>query len=186
MGKPSAKSKRYVALLRGINLGGRNRVPMAQLREACEAAGDTNVRTYIASGNVVLDSTLSAPALRQRLEADIKAVFGISIVVVVLTATELAEVIAQNPYKNPEPNALHVAFAPGDFAEADVDRLRALDLPPPEELVLIGRQIYYHLPNGYGNAQLPREIDRAKLKVTARNWRTVLALNEMVAATIEQ
>ncbi len=117
------------------------------------------------------------------MEHDIEAEFGISIIVVVLTAAELATVIAKNPYKKAEPGTLHAAFAPTDFTKADVDRLRKLDFPP-EELAVIGRQIYYHLPNGYGNAQLPREIDRAKLKVTARNWRTVLALNEMAAATI--
>jgi uncharacterized protein (DUF1697 family) len=176
--------RRYVALLRGINLAGRNRVPMARLREVCEAAGATNVRTYIASGNVVLDSELSAAALRERMEHDIKTEFGIAIVVVVLTAAELAAAISKNPYKKAEPGTLHVAFAPSDFAKADVDRLHKLDFPV-EELAVIGRQIYYHLPNGYGNAQLPREIDRAKLKVTARNWRTVLALNEMAAATID-
>jgi uncharacterized protein (DUF1697 family) len=157
---------------------------MAQLRDACEAVGATNVRTYIASGNVVLDSELSVAALRERMEHDIKAEFGISIIVVVLTAAELAAVVAKNPYKNAEPGTLHAAFAPADFAKSDVDRLRKLDFPP-EELAVIGRQIYYHLPNGYGNAQLPKEIDRAKLKVTARNWRTVLALNEMAAATID-
>jgi uncharacterized protein (DUF1697 family) len=157
---------------------------MARLREACEATGGTNVRTYIASGNVVLDSELSAAALRERMEHDIKEHFGISIIVVVLTAAELAAVVAKNPFKKAEPGTLHAAFAPNDFVKADVDRLRKLDFPP-EELAVIGRQIYYHLPNGYGNAQLPREIDRAKLKVTARNWRTVLALQEMAAATID-
>jgi uncharacterized protein (DUF1697 family) len=157
---------------------------MARLREVCEAAGATNVRTYIASGNVVLDSDLSTAALRERMEHDIETEFGISIIVVVLTAAELATAIAKNPYKKAEPGTLHAAFAPNDLAKADVDRLRKLDFPP-DELAVIGRQIYYHLPNGYGNAQLPREIDRAKLKVTARNWRTVLALNEMAAATIE-
>ena len=157
---------------------------MAQLRELCEATGATNVRTYIASGNVVMDSQLSGAALRQRLEHDIEAEFGISIIVVVLTAAELAKAVAKNPYKKAEPGTLHAAFGPVDFAKADLDRLRNLDFPP-EGLSVIGRNIYYHLPNGYGNAQLPREIDRIKLKVTARNWRTVLALNEMAAATID-
>ena len=157
---------------------------MAQLREVCEVAGATNVRTYIASGNVVLDTELSAAALRQRLERDIEAEFGISIVVVVLTAAELARAVAKNPYKKAEPGTLHAAFAPTDFAKPELDRLRALDFPP-EELSVIGRNIYYHLPNGYGVAQLPKEVDRIKLKVTARNWRTVLALNEMAAATID-
>ena len=181
---PSTK-RRYVALLRGINVGGNNRVSMAQLRELCAGFGATNVRTYIASGNVVLDSKLSPARLRTRLEHGIESEFGISIAVVVLTAAELAAAIEGNPYPDAEPGTLHLAVALADIVAADQHRLAALDFPP-EELTVVGRRIYYHLPLGLGNAQLPKDVDRIKVKTTTRNWRTVLALNEMAASSIDE
>jgi uncharacterized protein (DUF1697 family) len=175
VGRPS----RYVALLRGINLGSRNRVPMAKLREVCEGIGATNVRTYIASGNVVFDSVLTAASLRKKLEQEIEREFGIKIIVVVVTAAELATAIKKNPFPKSEPGSLHAAFSEDDIAKADIDRLNALDMAP-EEVAIVGRTIYMHLPKGFGTGQLPKQVDRVKVKVTIRNWRTVMALNEIV------
>jgi len=178
VGQPTAKTRRYVALLRGVNLVKRNRVAMAPLRELCAELGCSNVRTYIASGNVVFDSTETAAVLRKKLEQGIEREFGISIIVVVLSAADLAKAIKQNPFPKAEDGTLHAAFSEDDIAKADIDRLSALQLEP-EEVAIVGRTIYMYLPVGYSNARMPREIDRVKVKVTIRNWRTVNALNDM-------
>ena len=175
----SPSKKHYVALLRGINLGSRNRVPMARLREICEAAGCEQVRTYIASGNVVLKSAEAGDVLARRLERAIESEFGINVAVVVLTAAQLADVVKRNPFGNAEQGTLHVAFAAKPISSDDATRLKRLSFPP-EELVVAARHIYFHLPHGYGRAALPGEIDRICGKTTTvRNWRTVVALKEM-------
>ncbi len=177
---------RYVALLRGINLGARNRVQMAKLRELCEASGATNARTYIASGNVVLDSRHTAQTVASELERAIEREFGISIAVVVLTAAEVAAVVKRNPFPSAAPDTLHVAFAAKPITKSATAHLAALDFPP-DELAVRGRQIYMHLPNGYGRARLPVEMDRrAGQPITVRNWRTVTTLDKMAGNTISE
>ena len=175
-----AIARRYVALLRGINLGGRNRVGMARLREVVAAdVGATEVETYIASGNVVFASALAQNALRARLERAIEAEFGISITVVILTAREMAEAVRANPFPDATPGSLHMAFANELISTADAARLAELDIHP-EEHVVRGRWIYLYVPNGFGVAQLPKELDRrVRQPLTVRNFRTVTALNDM-------
>ena len=174
---------RYVALLRGINLGPRNRVPMARLREVCEEQGCEDVRTYIASGNVVVSYSEGKEKLARSLEKAIETEFGHDVAVVVLTAREMAAVAKNNPYPEAKPGTLHVAFAAKPIGKPEAERLRALNFPP-EELTVRGRQIYFHLPNGYGRASLPTQIDRIVSKTTTvRNWRTVQTLSDMAGQT---
>src|ERR1700744_2741722 len=113
----------HLALLRGINVGGRNKVPMADLREVVTALGHTGVSTYIQTGNVLFDTAGPDTAkLAAELEAAIEERFGIWASVVVLTRDELAEVLAGNPYPDePDPKLVHVAFLntepPNDVAK---------------------------------------------------------------------
>ena len=180
----SARPQRYVVLLRGVNLGARNRVPMARLREICEQAGCTDVKTYIASGNIVCTSLLGEETLRRRLETAIEKECSISIVVVVMTARQLAAVIKRNPFPRAAVGTIYVAFAAKPISTAATAELSTLE-HLPEELKISGRQIYMHLPNGYGRVKLPIEVDRrAGQPTTVRNWRTVTTLGEM--ATIKQ
>jgi uncharacterized protein (DUF1697 family) len=173
--------RRYVALLRGINLGARNRVSMSRLREICETVGGEDVKTYIASGNVVLTSADSAAELARRLGRSIEKEFGIDIVVVVMTASELATLVRKNPFPSAKLGTLHVAFAANAIDKSAAARLAKLDFPP-QKLLVCGRQIYFHLPNGYGRAHLPMEIDRiVGKKTTVRNWRTVVTLSDMAS-----
>src|SRR6266536_1343745 len=104
---------RYIALLRGINVGGHNKVPMAALRDTCESIGCTDVATYIQSGNVVLTSPLDAGKLRATLESAIAEQIGVSPVVVIRTDKQLAGVVAGNPFPEANPDHLHVAFLGG-------------------------------------------------------------------------
>jgi len=154
---------------------------MTRLRELCEDLGFIDVRTYIASGNVVFSSPLSAAALRNGLEQAIEAEFGFSVVVVVLTAQQVAAVMKRNPFPDAQPGALHVAFATAPIGKADVERLSAIDFEP-EEVHVRGSVVYLHMPTGYGRSGLAAEVTKVKLPTTVRNWRTITALNEMAAA----
>jgi uncharacterized protein (DUF1697 family) len=170
---------RYIALLRGVNLAGRNKVPMAGLQTVCESLGCTDVATYIQSGNVVLTSRLSAAKLRTALESAIADQLGVGTVVMIRTAEQLAAVVTGNPFPAADPAHLHVLF----LTEApDQDLVRSLsDVDnPPEELAVRGAEVYFHLPNGAGRAKLPELYGRRiKIPGTMRNWRTVTKLLNM-------
>jgi uncharacterized protein (DUF1697 family) len=168
----------YVALLRGINVGGRTKVPMAALRETCESVGCTEVATYIQSGNVVLNSPLDAAKLRAELERAITERLGVSPVVVIRTHAEIDEVITGNPFPTADTGHLHVGFL---TEPPDESRLADLE-HPPEELAVRGAHVYFMLPNGMGRAKLPELYGRRiKIPTTVRNWRTVMRLHEMSA-----
>lgn len=170
---------RYIALLRGINVGGRNKVPMAALRDTCESIGCAEVATYIQSGNVVLTSPLDAPKLRAGLEAAIAEQLGVSPVVVVRTHRQLADVVAGNPFAAADPDHLHVAFLSETPDAGQVAGLAELD-HPPEEVAVRGDEAYFHLPNGLGRAKIPELFGRrVKTPATVRNWRTVNKLLQM-------
>lgn len=172
---------RYVALLRGINVGGHNKVPMEGLRDTCEAIGCTDVATYIQSGNVVLTSTLPAAKLRTALESAIAEQLGVSPVVVIRTHDQLAAVIDGNPFPDAEADWLHVAFlsdTPDPTQVASVDDLESR----AERVVVHDADAYFHLPNGMGRSKLPEIFGRrVKTPATVRNWRTVNKLLQMSA-----
>ena len=171
---------RYVALLRGINLGARNRVPMGKLREIVEQQGATNVGTYIASGNVVLDSNDTAKGLRTDLEHGIAEEFGFPVLVAVLKAAEVKQIVKRNPYKNAKPGALHVAFTVTPLTATERAALANLDVAP-EELTIGKSYVYLHMPAGFAGGPLTRAIDTLIGKrATIRNWRTVETLATMV------
>src|SRR6476646_5096429 len=169
----------YAALLRGINVGGHNKVPMSGLRAMIESLGHTDVTTYIQSGNVVFTSKKNVtPAA---LERAIKNEFGIDITVVLRTKAELQRVVKDNPFARAELKTVHVGFMaskPSAAAVRDLDT----DQFAPDEFAIKGTNLYLHLPNGMGRTKLPPYLDR-KLKVptTVRNWNTVLKLLELTA-----
>ena len=172
----------YIALLRGINVGGSRKVPMAQLREAFVGAGATDVVTYIQSGNVALrHPARSVDELRVELEGAIEASFGFEVPVVLRTKAQLAAVVEHNPYPTDEPTQLSVVFfnegpAPGAFDHVDAAAAA------PEEFLVRGNEVYLHLPNGMGRAKLPPLMGKALAAGTARNWRTVRKLVDLASA----
>jgi uncharacterized protein (DUF1697 family) len=170
----------YVALLRGINVGGKTKVAMAALRDVCESIGCEGVVTYIQSGNVVLKSNLSADKLRTALEEALAAEFGFSPVVMIRTAKEMATVVDRNPYPEADEKSIHVGFLHAKPDAATNKSLVAIDCAP-EEVTAVGRDLYLHLPNGMGRAALPVQLERClrPTPVTVRNWRTVTKLVEL-------
>lgn len=170
----------YVVLLRGINVGGKARIAMAALRGVCEAAGCEDVVTYIQSGNVVLTSKLPAGKLRTTLEEAIAAEFGFAPAVMIRTAKEMAAVLAKNPYAGADEKSIHVGFLHAAPDAATKKCLADIEAAP-EEIAVVGRDLYLHLPNGMGRAALPVQMERClrPAQVTVRNWRTVTKLVEM-------
>jgi len=166
----------YIALLRAVNVGGTGKLPMTDLKAMCLDAGFTEVRTYIASGNVLFNSKASAAKVKSALEARLLAYAGKPVGVVVRTAAELAAVLRANPFPKASQSQAVAIF---------------LDEPPPkdalkhaagqnrEEMRLGAREIFVHYPDGIGTSKL--RIPAAKAG-TIRNMNTVAKLAAMAAA----
>jgi uncharacterized protein (DUF1697 family) len=172
---------RWVALLRAVNLGARNKVPMAQLRTLLEEAGYENVRTYIASGNVLLDGPKSRTAVAGELERLIAKAFHVDTAAILRTPEELATVVAGHPFGTGTSHS-HVVFLAAEPASEAAARLAALD-PSPDRAVLAGADVYLQYPAGYSGSRLSAARLERLLAVrgTHRNWRTVARLAELAA-----
>ena len=181
----AADDHRYVALLRGINVGGKNRPPMAELRDIFAAAGCAAVRTYIQSGNAVFEATDDlAQAVPEIVAQTIFERFRYETVVVVRSGEELRQVAVSNPFDTSgDPRFLHVAFL-ADTPSAEAVSTLDPDRSPPDEFVVLGRDVYLRYPNGVARSKLTNDSLTSRLKTvsTMRNWRTVLRLLEMVDA----
>ena len=174
----------FVALLRGVNVGGRSKLPMAQLRQTAADCGFGAVQTYIQSGNLVLTSDRRPAAVAELLASAIVTEGGLRPRVAVRSHDELAALAAGNPYlaRSTEPKQLHVAFLAGGTepvlpAEPELARFA------PEELTVAGRDTYFFLPNGLGRSKLAEAFSRRTADATWRNWRTVLALLKLADDT---
>ena len=177
--------QRYVALLRGVNVGGKNKLPMADLRDIFTAAGCAAVQTYIQSGNVVFEAAQDlAERVPEIVTRAIRRRFGYETAVVMRSSEELRQVVASNPFDTSgDPRFLHVAFledTPGAEAVSRLDPQRS----PPDTFAVRGRNVHLHYPNGVARSKLTNEYLAAQLQTasTMRNWRTVLSLLEMVDA----
>lgn len=180
---------RYVALLRGINLGGRNKVAMADLRQVVASLGHTEVATYIQSGNVIFTSPDADPVrLADSLEQEIAGRLGVQSAVVVLSSEGLARVIADNPFpEETNPRCLHAVFrreemGPDAVAAIAAAQQRAQDKGSRDEAVVIGRTLFLRTPGGLGRSELATQLARSggQAAGTARNWATVTRLMAML------
>jgi uncharacterized protein (DUF1697 family) len=173
---------RQIVLLRGINLGPRNRIPMAALREALSGAGFDEVRTYLQSGNVVLRSEIREARLAAEFEKLIAQRFGLGIAVVVRTREELADVVQCNPLKKvaDNPKRYQVSFLAQELDPVAVEGLCAL-ATDGERLVAVGRELYAWHPEGVARSKLWNRLAGSGLgtAATARNWTTVSKLLEL-------
>jgi uncharacterized protein (DUF1697 family) len=173
---------RRIVLLRGINLGARNRVAMPKLRQLLEDAGFEDVSTYLQSGNVVLSSDLTEKALARKIKRVLADGFGLELDVVVRTRSELARVVRLNPLGDvaTNPKRYQVSFLSEKPAPAIVRELRAL-AAPSEQVVARGRELYAWHPEGVARSKLWARLAGKQLGVvaTARNWTTVTSLLEL-------
>ncbi|MFM0740451.1 DUF1697 domain-containing protein [Paraburkholderia xenovorans] len=162
----------YAAFLRAVNVGGTGKLPMAELRAMCESIGFSNVRTYIASGNVVFDSKLAEAKVKAKLERSLEAYAGKRVGVLVRTGAELAAVLSANPFKDAAPNrtvAIFLDAPPAADVLSDVSGQQA------EELAVGKREIYVHYRQGIAHSKL--KIPGAT-EGTARNMNTIAKLVE--------
>ncbi len=181
----SAKPSRHLALLRGVNVGGKNKLPMRDLTTLFEGAGASEVVTYIQSGNVVFVAADPA-AVARAVERAIAERFGFEVPLVVRTAAELAATVRfalGAPPLAQSLESLHVMFLREEPQAAQVSTLEPMRSPPDTFLVQ-GREIFLVLPNGAARTRLTNAYFDAKLRTvsTGRNWRTVLALHELATA----
>ncbi|MAF54191.1 MAG: hypothetical protein CL694_14410 [Chloroflexi bacterium] len=163
----------WVAFLRGINVGGRNALRMKELATALADADCGDVMTYLQTGNVVFRSSeSSAAALEARIERVVKAIRDIEVRVLALSSEELRKAIAANPFPQAEsaPKTLHLFF----LSKPPVD-------PDVESFVLTDGVFYIHAPNGMSWSKLAARVEKLLgVDATARNWRTVSKVMEMV------
>ncbi len=176
---------RLVSLFRGINVGGHQAIRMDELKDLHESLGLKDVVTYIQSGNVVFTSDDADLAqLPRQIEDGFAQKFGFHVKVIVRTSAELRDIIANNPFQNQpmkEPKwvvVLFLATRPDSTALADLQKTYV----GPEELYLIGQELYIYYPNGIGRSKLSLTLIEKKLKTigTGRNWNTILQLQKLI------
>ncbi len=172
----------HIALLRGINVGAHNRIPMADLRSLLAELGYPGARTLVQSGNIVLSAELQPDELAAEFERAIADRFGVQTPVVVRTRDELAEVVALDPLGDVarEHKLYQVSFLSAEPDPKAVAKIGEGDFAP-EIFVHVGREIYAWHPNGIHNSRLARMLSDKRLGVvaTARNWKTTTKLLEM-------
>ena len=183
---PESGPEVNIALLRGINVGGKNKLPMKDLAAMFSDAGCDDVRTYIQSGNVLFRAE---PTLQEEIpslvSASILSRFGYRIPVVTRTARELQAIVQASPFigHTTEPDKLHVAFLSETPDPAKVEALDA-NRSAPDEFAVLGREIYLYCPNGLARTRLTNSYFDSTLSTTStmRNWKTTLKLLDMVSS----
>lgn len=174
--------KKWIALLRGINVGGRNALPMASLSKVFTEVGCEQVTTYIQSGNVVFTADISSKkGFVESISHAIEQKHGFRPAVALFSRDSLRSAIAANPYPETasEPKSLHVFFL-----ESTPDMVRIQDakklLADSESIEVIGCHLFLHAPNGIGRSRFAKGVEKALgMPATARNWRTVCKLAEL-------
>lgn len=186
MGGKAKRGERYIALMRGLNVGGKNRLPMVELAAVFEEAGCTELRTYIQSGNVLFGASASlAKRLPKLVQSKIARDYGYQVPVVLRRARELQKLAAASPFSRAEydPKNLYLmclASMPTAAQVASLDPERSI----PDEFVVQGDNVYLHLPNGAARSKLTTAYFDKKLGTTStvRNWNTLSKLIELSAA----
>lgn len=167
---------RFVALLRAVNVGGTGKLPMTALKALCEDAGCAEVRTYIASGNVVFKSDRRVDDIRAALETQLHAFAGKSVGVLIRTAKEMADVVKGNPFPKVPGNQVAVLFSDEPIPEDPVTDATGI---VREQVRSGNRHLYIHYPDGMGQSRLRLPAEKCG---TARNMNTVRKLAEMAEA----
>lgn len=176
---------RYVLLIRGVNVGTKNSLPMAELRSILAKLGCTDVQTYVQSGNAVLSTRLGASSLSKVIEAALTEYMGRPIATTLRTRDEMQAVVDRNPFAKVATNLAHlcVTFLSEAPTRSEAAPLHAQDWSP-ELVEVAGKEIYTWHPGGQGRSPLAATLGKLRLRgaVTTRNWKTVLKLREMLDA----
>ena len=177
----------YIAILRGINVGGQNKIRMIDLAAKLQSNGFSDLRTYIQSGNLVFRAEKKPePEMANKIAESIKNEFGLNVPAIVFKKGDWNEIIGRNPFaKDPHynnPKTLHVSFLSEIPQLENVQKLTGYS-DEPNEFSVVGKAVYLYCPNGYSKTKLGNGFLEKKLKVTAttRNWATTLKLAEMAS-----
>jgi len=176
----------FVALLRGINVGGKNILPMQAFRDLLTTLGCTDVATYIQSGNAVFRYTGNSAELSELISTAVESDFGFRASVMVLTKDKFSSVAVANTFtvKVSEPKFLNVWFVQESVAKANTVRMNEI-ASGDEEFLLTDSAVYLYAPNGVGRSKLAAAMEKCLgVQATARNWRTVGKISEMLAELV--
>ena len=175
----------WIALFRGVNVGGHNKLPMRELADALSQVGAEQVKTYIQSGNVVFDHAATKhDELAPLIEYTVQISFGFTPKVHLLTVGELQRAVTANPYKHAEsePKTIHLFFLAEEPGAQDEDACNEIKAES-EQYALIGTTFYLHAPDGIGRSKLAAKAEAlVGVSATARNWRTVTKVLELATA----
>lgn len=174
----------FIALFRGINVGGNNRLPMQALRDTLHSIGLSEAKTYIQSGNAVFNSSQTdCLALADKIKSAIEQQHQLAPATLVLNLNTLKAAIGNNPFRNAvaEPASLHLYFLFEQPSEENYQQAKAL-CSNGEQIELIDAVVYLHAPNGIGRSKLAAKIDKVlQVQTTARNWRSVNKVLDLTA-----
>ncbi len=175
---------RYALLLRGVNVGTKNSLPMAELRAMLTKVGGTKVQTYLQSGNAVFDTRLRAAELTKAIEGALERKMGRPIATTLRTRAQMTAIVEANPFADvaTNPAYLCVTFLSNTPTKSEVAPLHASDFEP-ELFQVLGSEIYTWHPNGQGRSALAAVLGKLRLRgaVTTRNWNTVMKLRDMLS-----
>ncbi len=177
----------HIALLRGINVGGKNIIKMADLKRMFEALGLARVQTYIQSGNVLFESAEGEDVLRNRIEQEIERVFGFPVIVILRTAKELEQILHNCPFSKEavaeaeavsKVESLYVAML---VQPPQPENIQSLDVyrSISDEYQIIGRDVFLLFQNSIRNSKLANNLHRLGVPATVRNWKTIIKLVEL-------
>lgn len=174
---------KYIALLRGINVGSHKRIKMDDLIKALESMGFKNVKTYLQSGNVIFENDSDNADIAENIEMKISQTFGFSVNVIVRTGDELENIIKGNPFvkdENIQLDKLHVTFL-SDMPNPETISNLDIKKDENEKFEVAGKEIYLYCPNGYARTKLTNDVFEKKLNIvaTTRNWKTTNKLMEL-------
>jgi len=174
--------KTWIILIRGINVGGNNLIPMKALKLRLTEAGFSGVRTYIQSGNVAFESEITKTGqICADVQACVETHFGFAPKIMALSATKFAKIIKDNPFPNAvdEPKNLHISFLARPAKNADMEKIESLKAEN-ERIVLTNYAAYAHLPNGVWKSKLAANLEKCLgVPATARNWRSAGKILEL-------
>lgn len=177
--------QRYIALLRGINVGGHKKILMADLRKLINTLGYTNIRTYIQTGNIIFDSSTKEDnsTIALNIQDAILDTFGFEVPVMVRTAEEIHAIVKQNPYATEgksDIDSLHLTLLDAKPTDENIAQLKAIDCHP-DSFEIIDKSMYLYCVQKYSDTKLGNNIIEKKLKLraTTRNWKTTLKLLEL-------
>jgi uncharacterized protein (DUF1697 family) len=174
----------YICILRGINVGGNRMIKMDALRQLMSELGCSNVKTYIQSGNVVFQSEATEESiLTQKISEAVTAKFGFEVPVLIINATEWAEILAKNPFlqdKSKDEAFFHITFLAAVPTEENKEKIKA-GKSQDDDFYILDKAVYLYCPIGYSNSKLTNSFLENKLKTTAttRNWKTCKELLSM-------